>query len=442
MSSSTEEKVTLRRIVTASLAGTVLEWYDFFLYGFTAALVFGKVFFPNYSPLTAMLASFGTLAVGFVARPLGGVIFGHFGDRIGRKNALIFTLVLMGGATFLIGLLPTYETIGVAAPVLLVVLRCLQGIGLGGEWGGAVLMTLEHSPNDRRGFYGSLVQLGAGMGLALATVVLLVGSLLPGNAFLDWAWRIPFLASAVLLIIGLYIRSNITETPEFKRARSTGDIVRLPLLDVLRKYPKQVLTTAGIYLGAITVPFYTVWVFLVYYATAQLHVDRSAVLICVVIANVTLLAATVLGGIFSDRMGQRVTFLIGAGVQAAVAFPLFWVVNAADPVSVGLGMLMFAAPLWFLWGALAAFVAAQFPAGVRYTGMSLGSQSATIIGGFVPFFATAVFPIAGTWPVSALVVLCSLITMYSAYAASRALADESEKPIVRHAELRPTTISS
>lgn len=414
-----EDNAALRKIISASLAGTILEWYDFFLYGFTAALVFGKIFFPSYSPLTATLASFGTLAVGFIARPLGGMLFGHFGDRAGRKAALIFTLTLMGGSTFLIGLLPAYETIGIAAPVLLVILRCLQGIGLGGEWGGAVLMTLEHSPVARRGFYGSLVQLGAGLGLALATLVLLIGSILPGNAFLEWAWRIPFLASAVLLVIGLYIRSNITETPEFKRVRAHGDIVRVPLVDVVQNYPKQVLATAGIYLGAITVPFYTVWVFLVYYATAQLHVDRSSVLFGVVITNSILLAATVAGGLVSDRIGQRPAFVLGATLQAAVAFPLFWLVDLADPLSVGLGMLMFAAPLWFLWGALAAFVAEQFPAGVRYTGMSLGSQSATIIGGFVPFFAAAILPVAGTWPVSALVVVCSLITIYSALFATR-----------------------
>lgn len=419
MKAETEDNVTLKKIVSASLAGTILEWYDFFLYGFTAALVFGKIFFPSYSPLTATLASFGTLAVGFIARPLGGMLFGHFGDRVGRKSALILTLTLMGGSTFLIGLLPAYETIGIAAPVLLVILRCLQGIGLGGEWGGAVLMTLEHSPVARRGFYGSLVQLGAGLGLALATLVLLIGSILPGNAFLEWAWRIPFLASAVLLVIGLYIRSNITETPEFKRVRAHGDIVRVPLVDVVRNYPKQVLATAGIYLGAITVPFYTVWVFLVYYATAQLHVDRSAVLFGVVITNFILLAATVAGGLVSDRIGQRPTFVLGAALQAVVAFPLFWLVDLADPLSVGLGMLIFAAPLWFLWGALAAFVAEQFPAGVRYTGMSLGSQSATIIGGFVPFFAAAILPVAGTWPVSALVVVCSLITIYSALFATR-----------------------
>lgn len=405
---------TLNRVILASLAGTILEWYDFFLYGFTAALVFGKVFFPVYSPLTATLASFATMAVGFVARPVGGILFGHFGDRIGRKAALIVTLSIMGGSTLLIGLLPTYETAGTAAPVLLVVLRCLQGVGLGGEWGGAVLMTLEHAPVDRRGFYGSLVQLGAGLGLSLATAVLLIGSILPGQAFIDWAWRIPFLASIVLLGVGLYIRANITETPEFKKVLEKDYVVRVPISDVIRKYPTKVISMATLYLGAITVPFYTVWVFLVYYATAKLHVDRSAVLFGVMVTNLILLSATVAGGAISDRVGRRTASVAGAVAQAAIAFPLFWIVDLADPRWIGIGMLMFASPLWFLWGVMAAFVAEQFPAEVRYTGMSIGSQAATIIGGLVPLFATAMFPVAGTWPVSALVIGCSVLTLLAA----------------------------
>lgn len=406
-------KQTLRRVIWAGLVGSILEWYDFFLYGFTAALVFGHVFFPVYTPLGAILASFAAMAVGFVARPLGGVLFGHFGDRLGRKASLITTLALMGGSTFLIGCLPTYQTIGAAAPVLLVILRFLQGVGLGGEWGGAVLMTLEHSPTNHRGYYGSLIQLGAGLGLSIATIVLLIGSELPGQAFMDWAWRIPFLASVILLVLGLYIRARITETPEFKKAREKNHIVRLPILDVFRKYPKQVAATAGLYLGAITVPFYTVWVFLVYYATAKLHVDRSAVLIGVASTNVILLAATVSGGVICDRIGRRSACIISAFAQIAIAFPFFWIVDFAHPLWIGLAMLLFAAPLWFSWGVMPAIVSEQFPTEVRYTGMSVGSQAATIIGGLVPFFAAGVFPIAGTWPVSALVVGCSVLTILS-----------------------------
>ncbi|HEX2654920.1 MAG TPA: MFS transporter, partial [Xanthobacteraceae bacterium] len=268
------EPVSLARVATASMAGTVLEWYDFFLYGFTAALVFGKLFFPTYSPLAGTLASFGTLAIGFVARPLGGILFGHFGDRIGRKTALVLTISIMGGSSFLIGLIPTYETIGIAAPVLLTLLRFMQGIALGGEWGGAVLMTLEYAPENKRGFYGSVVQLGAVLGLALATLILFIGSMLPGDAFYTWGWRIPFLVSIVLLVVGLYIRLSVEETPAFQQVRAKGEVVKVPITEVLRHHLKQVLVTTALYLGGVTVPFYTVWVFLVYYSTSVVRIYR------------------------------------------------------------------------------------------------------------------------------------------------------------------------
>ncbi len=271
------QELSLTRVATASMTGTVLEWYDFFLYSFTAALVFGKLFFPTYSPFAGTLASFGTLAVGFVARPLGGILFGHLGDRIGRKAALIMTTSIMGGSSFLIGLIPSYQTIGVTAPILLVILRFMQGIGLGGEWGGAILMTLEYSPQSRRGFFGSVVQVGTGLGLTLATGVLFIGSILPGDAFFVWGWRIPFLVSIVLLVVGLYIRLNLEETPAFRKVRETGQVVRVPIAEVLRVWPKQVLATTALYLGGVTVPFYTVSVFLVYYSTSIVHIDRSAV---------------------------------------------------------------------------------------------------------------------------------------------------------------------
>src|SRR6185437_45957 len=285
----------VRRVAVASMLGTILEWYDFFLYGFTAALVFGKLFFPTYSALAGTLASFGTLAVGFVARPLGGILFGHFGDRIGRKTALILTISIMGGSSFLIGLIPAYDRIGVAAPIILVVLRFLQGIGLGGEWGGAILMTLEYSPQRRRGFYGSVVQLGAVLGLALSTLILLLGSMLPSDEFYTWGWRIPFLASIVLLVVGLYIRLSVQETPAFRQILERGEVVRVPVMEILRRQSKQVVVTTALYLGGITVPFYTVWVFLVYYSTSVVHINRSAVLLGIVVVNFILLGATLLG---------------------------------------------------------------------------------------------------------------------------------------------------
>ena len=404
------DSVSLTRVATASMAGTVLEWYDFFLYGFTAALVFGKLFFPTYSPLAGTLASFGTLAVGFVARPLGGILFGHFGDRIGRKAALVMTISIMGGSSFLIGLIPTYETIGVAAPILLTFLRFMQGIALGGEWGGAVLMTLEYSPENKRGFYGSVVQLGAVLGLALSTLILFIGSMLPGDMFYSWGWRIPFLVSIVLLVVGLYIRLSVEETPAFQQVRSKGEVVKVPIGEVLRRHPKQVLVTTALYLGGVTVPFYTVWVFLVYYSTAVVRIERSSVLLGVVIVNFILLAAALCGGVLSDRIGRRPVFFAGLVLMGMLAFPLFWLADFGQAAWLWAAMLMFGAPFWFVWGALPAYFYEFFPAHVRYTGISVGSQAATIIGGLVPFFATALVPVAGTWPVSMLVVGTSVIS--------------------------------
>ncbi len=409
---SKPDETVVRRVAFASMLGTILEWYDFFLYGFTAALVFGKLFFPTYSPLAGTLASFGTLAIGFVARPLGGILFGHFGDRLGRKRMLVITISVMGGASFLIGLLPGFDTIGIAAPVLLTLLRFLQGIGLGGEWGGAVLLAIEHSPRHRQGFYGSVVQLGAGIGLALATAILMGSSaLLDQGAFLAWGWRIPFLASIVLLAVGLYIRLRVEETPAFRAMQQSGKVVRLPILELLRRHPREIASTTALYLGGITVPFYTVWVFLIYYATTVLHVGRTQVLLGVVINNVLLLAATLAGGALSDRVGRRLPFMASVTVLAIAAFPFFWVANQAQPHWIWVAMFMFGAPQWFAWGVLPALFAEYFPANLRYTGISLGSQLATIIGGFVPFFAAATLPTLGTWPVSTLVVVSELLAI-------------------------------
>lgn len=409
---SAANEAAVRRVAVASMLGTILEWYDFFLYGFAAALVFGKLFFPTYSALAGTLASFGTLAVGFVARPLGGILFGHFGDRIGRKATLIITISVMGGASFLIGVLPSFESVGVWAPILLTGLRFLQGIGLGGEWGGAVLLAIEHAPKRRAGFYGSIVQLGAGIGLALATAILFGSSLLLSQqAFMTWGWRVPFLASIVLLGIGLYIRLKVEESPAFKTMKQAGEVVPFPLGRVLREYPKEVVYTTALYLGGITVPFYTVWVFLTYYATSVLHVSRTAVLLGIVVTNVILLAATLYGGFISDRVGRRGPLLVGVTLFAILAFPFFWVANLGEVKWVWVAMFLFGAPQWFVWGLLPALFAEYFPTNLRFTGISLGSQMATIIGGFVPLFATVAINRVGTWPVSLLVIVCELFAI-------------------------------
>jgi MFS family permease len=409
----------------ASMVGTIMEWYDFFLYGFVAALVFGPLFFPSYSPIAGTLASFATLAVGFVARPLGGVLFGHFGDRIGRKTMLITTLSFMGAATFAIGLLPTYESIGIWAPTLLVLCRFLQGIALGGEWGGAVLMAVEYAPPRRRGFFGSIVQLGATLGLALATSILFSASyLLNKEDFMSWGWRVPFLVSIVMLISGLWIRLNVTESPAFEKMRASGKIVKFPIVDVLRHHPRIVVYTAAIYLGAITVPFYTVWVFLTYYATSILKVDRSQTLLGVVVVNVVLCLAVLAGGRMSDRVGRALVFKVGLTALAIVAFPFFWLADRATASYIWLAMLAMATPLWLLWGALPAYFCELFPSHLRYTGISLGSQAATIIGGLVPLYATAVLPQFGTWPISALVLVSELLAIAALFASRSLVSDE------------------
>ncbi|HUI98871.1 MAG TPA: MFS transporter [Usitatibacter sp.] len=407
-----QDEGVVRKVAVASMLGTILEWYDFFLYGFTAALVFGKLFFPTYSALAATLASFGTLAVGFVARPLGGILFGHFGDRLGRKRMLVITISVMGGSSFLIGVLPGFEAVGIAAPVLLTLLRFLQGIGLGGEWGGAVLLAIEHSPSRKQGFYGSLVQLGAGIGLALATAILMGSSaFLDQRAFLAWGWRIPFLCSILLLAIGLYIRLKVEETPAFRRMQQSGNVIRVPIVALLRDYPREIACTTALYLGGITVPFYTVWVFLIYYSTAILHLGRTQVLLGVVINNVLLLAATLGGGAISDRIGRRAPYLASVVALALAAFPFFWVAGRGGVHWVWLAMFMFGAPQWLAWGVLPALFAEYFPTNLRYTGISLGSQLATIIGGFVPLFAAATLSKLGTWPVSMLVVVCEVFAI-------------------------------
>lgn len=415
--------LTATRVSVASMIGTIMEWYDFFLYGFVAALVFGPLFFPELSPVVGTIASFATLTVGFIARPIGGVIFGHFGDRIGRKAMLITSLSIMGAATFIIGLLPTYETVGIWAPILLTLCRFLQGIALGGEWGGAVLMAVEFSPPKRRGFFGSVVQTGSTIGLALATAVLFACSyLLPQEQFMAWGWRVPFLVSIVMLLSGLYIRLKITETPAFQKLRESGEIAKFPLKEVLRDHYKEIYHTAAIYLGAINMPFYIVWVFLIYYGTSILHVDRSGMLLGVVVINTVLTIGVLIAGVLSDKISRRFVFYCGYLLLIAVAFPFFWVADLAEVKWIWLAMVMLSLPLWAMWGAMPAFFCEIFPERLRYTGISLGSQLGTIIGGFVPMVATAFLDQYGTWPISLMVVVAAGLGLWSTYRVSSASA--------------------
>jgi metabolite-proton symporter len=380
---------SIRTVAVASFVGTTIEWYDFFLYGTAAALVFNRLFFPTFDPLAGTMAAFGTYAVGFVARPIGGIVIGHYGDRVGRKSMLVLTLVIMGVATFLIGLLPTYDAIGPWAAVLLVTLRLAQGFGVGGEWGGAVLMAVEHAPPGARGFYGSWPQVGVPVGLLLATGVWVPLSRLPPDAFLSWGWRLPFLLSLALVGVGLLIRLRILETPAFEALKARRHEARAPIVDVLRTYPKQVVIAIGARLAE-NGAFYVYSVFALTYATAQVHMDRNIVLGGVMIAAACEIGLIPLFGFLSDRVGRRPVYLFGAAGTALTAYPFFVLLDTASRPLVFLAMVMVFVCHAAMYAPQSAFFSELFGTRVRYSGASLGSQlSSVLAGGLSPFIATA-----------------------------------------------------
>jgi MFS transporter, MHS family, shikimate and dehydroshikimate transport protein len=411
--SDSAQPSSIRLVAVASFVGTTIEWYDFFLYGTAAALVFNQLFFPTVDPLTGTLAAFGTYAVGFVARPIGGVIFGHFGDRVGRKSMLVLTLVIMGVATFMIGLLPTYEHIGVWAAVALIVLRIAQGFGVGGEWGGAVLMAVEHAPARTRGFYGSWPQLGVPAGLLLSTAVFAVFARLPSAEFLSWGWRVPFLLSVVLVVIGLVIRLKLLETPSFTRLKETRTEARMPIVDVVRHYPRQLLLAMGVRIGE-NGAFYIYSVFVLLYATQQVNMERDVVLNAILLGAACELVAIPLYGALSDRIGRRAVYLFGAITTALFAFPLFWLLDTGSPPLVWLALIVaFAVSHAAMYAPQGAFLSEMFGANVRYSGASLGSQLASVLaGGLSPFIATALLRRYGHGgPIAPYLIGMALITV-------------------------------
>ncbi len=405
----------IRKVAAASFVGTTIEWYDFFLYGTAAALVFNKLFFPNVSPAIGTLAAFATFGVGFFARPVGGIVFGHYGDRIGRKTMLVLTLMIMGIATFIIGLLPTFETIGFWAPALLVVMRLLQGFGVGGEWGGAVLMAVEHSPANRRGFFGSWAQMGVPAGLLLSTVIFRIFSgITTDEQFLAWGWRIPFLLSIILVGVGLYIRLTILESPAFRRVQETHTEARMPIIDVLRTYPKNVLLAMGMRISE-NGAFYIFTVFVLSYVTEQLGLTQDVALNGVIIAAAIGLFAIPFWGWLSDRVGRRPIYLLGAGFSLLFAFPFFWIV---DLKVVGLIWLAIVLSVNIghdaMYGPQAAYFSELFGTRVRYSGASLGYQLASVLaGGLSPFIAAALLTWAGgePWPVALYMAVMALISV-------------------------------
>jgi len=409
---------SVRLVALASLIGTTIEWYDFFLYGTAAALVFNRLYFPTFDPRMGTLAAFATYSVGFIARPIGAIVIGHYGDRVGRKSMLVLTLVLMGVATFCIGLLPTYDQIGMWAAVALVVLRMAQGFGVGGEWGGAVLMAVEHAPDDARGFYGSWPQIGVPAGLLLSTFVFSLAARLPEDQFFAWGWRIPFLLSVLLVGVGLVIRLRIIETPAFERIKEAHAEARRPVVEVLLTHPKEVLLAMGARV-ADNSSFYVYTVFVLVYATQKVGVERQTALNAILIGSACMLFAIPLFGALSDRLGRRPVYLFGAGFTALFAYPLFWLLDTASPplicLALAVALALAHAPMY---GPQAAFLAELFGTRVRYSGASLGAQLSTVLaGGLSPFIATALLPY-GRAALAAYLAGMALITILAVWLAS------------------------
>jgi metabolite-proton symporter len=424
---------SMRRVAATALAGTSIEWYDFFLYGTAAALVFPTLYFPaDLSPLVALIASFSTFAVGFLARPIGGVVFGHFGDRVGRKKALVTALLLMGTSTTLIGCLPSYATIGSAAPLLLVVLRFAQGFAIGGQWGGAMLLVTESAPPHQRGFYGAFAQAGAPMGVILANLAfLLVSSAVSDDSFMSWGWRLPFLASVVLIGLSLYVQLHVEETASFRQLatlrreridallrQSVGDSARhsgkSPVLEALRAYPREIMLAAGAFL-AIQVAFYILIAFVIAYGSnaETLNLPRDRLLIAVLIGSVVQIPVLFGAGAWSDRYGRRGIYMLGAVLGGVWAFVLFPLIDTGSFAAITVAICGGQVFLSMMYGPQAALLAELFATRVRYSGASLGYQLGAILGGaLAPVIATALLAQFGdTRYISAYIALASAITL-------------------------------
>ena len=420
MTETSRAPLTARRAAAASFIGTTIEYYDFFLYGTAAAIVFAPQFFPAFSPVAGALASFGVFAAGFFARPLGGVVIGHLGDRVGRKSMLVLSLLMVGLSTMCIGLLPTYEQVGVWAPIGLVTLRLIQGFGVGGEWSGAVLLSVEHAPKNRRALFGVFPQTGVPAGLVLSTLAFLATSAFASEAFTAWAWRIPFLASVVLVALGMVVRLRVAESPEFVAVGRRGERSKRPLLDVLRAHPRQILVS-GMLPAATVMITYIFTVYTLSYLTNQLQVSRPAALSCVLVGTVVFAVGLPLSGVLADRVGTRKVFLAGATwllASAAVLFPLLETRNT------GLSMLaavLLCAGLAFSFGPVAAMISDLFPARLRFSGSSLGYQLATLAAGApAPFVATAVYnATGGSSGVTLYMVLVAAISLVGGLVVSR-----------------------
>jgi MFS family permease len=405
----------LRRAVIASTVGTAIEWYDFFLYGTVTPLVFAPLYFPNADPLTGTLQAFGIYAVGFVARPIGAAIFGHYGDRLGRKSALIATLMLMGVATFLVAFVPTYARIGIWGAVILTILRFVQGVGVGGEWGGSVLLSMEWAQsNQHRGYIASWPQFGVPAGLFLSNLAVLSLSAISGSHFLEWGWRIPFVLSAALVALGLYIRLGILETPVFARLAAAKRIERTPVLEVIKRQPKQIILTALCRVGE-QGPFYVFSAFVFAYGTGTLHLRREFLLAAVLTATMISFVAIPLFGHLSDRFGRKRIYMLGAALTGLFGFVYFGLLDTRSSALVFLAIATSLLPHDMMYGPQAALIAESFPGRMRYSGASLGYQlSSVIAGGPAPLVATWLLSQyhSGT-PIAVFILACALVSLFA-----------------------------
>jgi metabolite-proton symporter len=415
----------MRKVALTSLSGTSIEWYDFFLYGTAAAVIFPKAFFPQDLPtMVALIASFSTFAVGFLARPLGGAIFGHFGDRVGRKQTLVVALMMMGVATTLIGFLPTYESIGILAPLLLVALRFVQGLAIGGQWGGAMLLVTESAPKDQRGWYGAYAQAGAPVGVILANLAFLgVSASLSEADFMDWGWRLPFIASFVLILISMYVQLNLEDTPAFKalaanqapKDATQKKALKSPVAEVLRRYPKRIVLAAGAFLS-IQVTFYILIAFVVAYGvnSPTVTLSRDMMLTAVLVAAAIMVPSQFYFSGLSDRLGRKTVYRWGAILTGLWGFALFPLIDTGNPFAICFAVTMGLVFLGMQYGPQAAFFTELFSTEVRYSGASLGYQLGAIVGGaLAPTIAVLLWNNFGIFYVSVYIALAAILTLTS-----------------------------
>ncbi|WP_159997393.1 MFS transporter [Roseomonas sp. 18066] len=434
MSAQTETS-DIRRVALASFVGSTLEWYDFFIFGSAAALVFNQLFFPSFDPLTGVIASFATFAIGFIARPIGGIVFGHYGDRIGRKAMLVLSLTMMGGVTFLIGLLPGYASIGIWAPILLTTLRFLQGFAVGGEWGGATLMVVEHAPAKSRGFYGSWPQMGIPAALLLSSgVMAAVSAATTPEQFSSWGWRVPFLLSGLLLVVGIIIRRSVTESPSFQKMQQAGHRESLPLATVVTRHRGR----TGLMIAAQAAEntsFYVIAVYALSYLTTVLGFSRAVALEALMIGATACLVAQPLMAALSDRIGRRRVYIGGAAFIGLAIVPFFLLLNTRDFGMVAFAMVaMLAIGQGAMQSVKPALFAEQYEASIRYSGLSIAYQFATVVwSGPTPILAASLWAWSGSWwPLALYVIAASLIAMLCTRqlreAAGRPLAEVEDRP--------------